>query len=200
LQEIDMAGYDDRGSGGGDYREGSPGNFGPPGGYDDRDRFRGDDDDRDRDRYKGGGSEFARNQVKGPAMGLLATAVIGFVVQIILIVLTFTAPTLFSGFLQNMQGQAKTQRERDQLNEAMQQLQQGPSVLDILAHVVALVVGGVILYGALKMKELESFGLAVTASVLAMLPWISPCCCIGLPMGIWSLVVLLNERVKSEFH
>jgi hypothetical protein len=27
----------------------------------------------------------------------------------------------------------------------------------------------------------------------------SPCCCIGLPVGIWSLVVLSNAQVRQQF-
>jgi hypothetical protein len=52
----------------------------------------------------------------------------------------------------------------------------------------------------LKMKRLESHGLAVTASILAMLPCTSPCCIIGLPLGIWALVVLSKPEVKSAFR
>jgi hypothetical protein len=33
-----------------------------------------------------------------------------------------------------------------------------------------------------------------------MIPYISPCCCLGLPIGIWALVVLNNEQVKSSFR
>jgi hypothetical protein len=31
-------------------------------------------------------------------------------------------------------------------------------------------------------------------------PCISPCCLVGLPIGIWALVVLNKPEVKSSFH
>jgi hypothetical protein len=51
----------------------------------------------------------------------------------------------------------------------------------------------------MKMKKLERYGLAMTASILAMLPC-SLCCVLGLPIGIWALVVLMKPEVKSAFH
>jgi hypothetical protein len=40
----------------------------------------------------------------------------------------------------------------------------------------------------------------MTASVIAMIPCISPCCIVGLPIGIWAMVVLSKPEVKSAFH
>jgi predicted PurR-regulated permease PerM len=67
-------------------------------------------------------------------------------------------------------------------------------------NVIAIAVGVVVLLGALKMKKLESREWAMTASILAMIPCISPCCIVGLPIGIWALVVLSKPEVKSAFH
>ena len=50
-----------------------------------------------------------------------------------------------------------------------------------------------------EMKELKQWNIAVVASVLAMVPCISPCCIIGLPIGIWALVVLMRPDVKDAF-
>ena len=33
-----------------------------------------------------------------------------------------------------------------------------------------------------------------------MVPCISPCCLVGLPIGIWALVVLNKPEVKGSFH
>ena len=58
--------------------------------------------------------------------------------------------------------------------------------------------GAVIIYGVMKMKELESYKWAVISSVLAMLP-ISPGCLFGVPFGIWALSVLFRKEVKEAF-
>jgi hypothetical protein len=67
------------------------------------------------------------------------------------------------------------------------------------SHVLSIVIGGLILFGALKMMRLQSYGLAMAASILAVIPCLSPCCCLGIPFGIWSLVVLKKPEVKSAF-
>jgi len=53
--------------------------------------------------------------------------------------------------------------------------------------------------GGLKMKKLENYGSVMTACILALLPC-GNCCCIGLPLGIWALVVLNRPEVKDAFR
>ena len=97
-------------------------------------------------------------------------------------------------------------------NPAFQDLQNqpgGPNPTDaiamagglyLVAGAVALMVAAVIIMGALKMKKLESHGFAMTASILSMIPCLSSCCLIGLPVGIWCMIVLMKPEVKSAFH
>ena len=61
-----------------------------------------------------------------------------------------------------------------------------------LLHVIVLI-------GALNMRKLQNYGLSMTASILVMLPC-SACCVLGLPFGIWSIVVLNDAGVKQHFH
>jgi hypothetical protein len=65
---------------------------------------------------------------------------------------------------------------------------------------VGIVVSAVVIAGGAKMKRLESYGLAMTSSILAMIPCCSPCCLLGLPFGIWALVVLMDPSVKAAFR
>ena len=70
----------------------------------------------------------------------------------------------------------------------------------IVMSIVSLVVTGLIIFGALKMKNLESYGLAMAAAILICVPFLSPCCLFGLPVGIWALVVLFDDEVKASFR
>jgi hypothetical protein len=72
--------------------------------------------------------------------------------------------------------------------------------MGVVSDFISAAVGVLILVGASKMQSLQNYSLAVTASVLAMLPCISPCCLLGLPFGIWALVVLNRPEVKSQFN
>jgi hypothetical protein len=65
--------------------------------------------------------------------------------------------------------------------------------------VVMIIISTVVLIGALKMKELENYGLCITVSIFALIPCISPFCFLGLPFGIWALVVLSDPAVKKAF-
>jgi hypothetical protein len=50
------------------------------------------------------------------------------------------------------------------------------------------------------MQSLRSYEFALTAAILAMVPCLTPCCLIGLPFGIWAVVVLSKAGVKSQFR
>ena len=65
--------------------------------------------------------------------------------------------------------------------------------------ILAVVVSAVVLFGALKMMRLQNYGWAMAAAILAVIPCLSPCCCLGIPFGIWALVVLSKPEVKAAF-
>lgn len=65
--------------------------------------------------------------------------------------------------------------------------------------VLASVFNLVMVFGGLKMKNLESHGLAMAAAIVAILPC-SACCLIGIPVGIWAITVLTNQDVKAQFR
>ena len=73
----------------------------------------------------------------------------------------------------------------------------GPT--NIVGQLLALGISGFIIFGALKMRNLQSYGVALGAAIVAMIPC-GGCCCIGLPVGIWALVLLLKPEVKSQFQ
>ncbi len=72
----------------------------------------------------------------------------------------------------------------------------GTSALGILGFLVA----PVIIYGAIQMMCGRSFGLSRTAAILAVIPLTSCCFVIGIPFGIWALVVLSQPDVKALFR
>jgi hypothetical protein len=57
-----------------------------------------------------------------------------------------------------------------------------------------------IILGALKMRQLRTYGLAMTGTVMALIPCTNSCCLIGLPLGIWAMIVLVNADVKAGFQ
>jgi hypothetical protein len=126
----------------------------------------------------------AADQVNGPAIGLIVVAVLGVVLAIVALIVNLAG----ASFLPNPR----------MPNEAWANMFSG--TIGAASNIVGIVVSAVILLGALKMKKLESYGMAMAASILAMIPCLSPCCVFGLPIGIWALVVLAKPEVKSAFH
>jgi len=123
--------------------------------------------------------------VNGPAIGLIITDILGALVQIVSLI-----RLLLMGGSMPMNSQM--------LGQAWVSILSGP--IGVVMGIIAILMSVVILLGALKMKKLENYGLAMTASILAMIPCFSPCCLIGLPIGIWAVVVLSKPEVKSAFH
>ena len=140
-----------------------------------------------------GASGNAASKVAGPAIGLIIAGVIDL--------LSALATAAYGVVLGNIDLEAamppgSIQGDPEAAKAAMAIV--GPFYIGL--GVVGVLVGAVIIFGGVKMKGLSGYGLAMTAAILAMIPGLSSCCLIGLPMGIWALVVLLNAEVKSAFR
>jgi hypothetical protein len=115
-----------------------------------------------------------------PAVGLLVAgginclAAVGFVLAAIFSPLTkgFSGEFVTFGFLPGAKG------------------------LVIVAATVAYAV--FVLLGGWNLMQLRSHRIAWIGSLLALFPF-SPGSVVGLPMGIWALVVMRNEQVKAAF-
>ena len=127
----------------------------------------------------------AARQVSGPSTGLLITGIIGAI---------FSLATFFSLII----GAGLSTVWWEDVPDMYAEIWEGAA--GIGSSFVVILVAAFIIYAALKMKELSQWGLAMAASILAMIPCISPCCILGLPIGIWCLVVLTKPEVKAAFH
>ena len=125
-------------------------------------------------------SAAAADAVKGPATALMVTAIIGVLLQLVSLLNRRDIPF---GLSEDPEGVGRL-------------LSAGSSPV---LTVIALAAGAVIFLGAQKMKALESHSWAMLASVVAMVPFVSPCCLIGLPIGIWSILILQKPEVKQAF-
>ena len=123
-------------------------------------------------------------KVNGPAIGLIVVAILGVVLQIVSLIFNLAGASILSNARMP--------------NEAWANMFSG--TMGAVSSIIGILLSGVILFGGMKMKKLESYGLAMAASILAMIPCFSPCCLLGLPIGIWAVVVLAKPEVKSAFH
>jgi len=128
-------------------------------------------------------------RAKAPAIAMMVVAGITFVMEIFSILanllgISFMGAADMSQF-EGMEGM-----------EWLAPLMSGS--FTVIMGAFTLIGAAVIFYGAMKMKNLQGYGLAMTAAILCLIPCFS-ICCIGIPFGIWALVVLLNADVKAAF-
>lgn len=129
-----------------------------------------------------GSDPMAATRVAGPATALIVFGSLGIAAQLFALV----ANLMQVGFGMAGPGQG----------EMPVMFSGGVAVVSAIIGAVLYVV---VIVGGLKMKNLESYGFAMAASIIAMLPC-SCCCLLGLPFGIWSLVVLSDAGVKAAFR
>jgi len=130
----------------------------------------------------------ASEMVNAPATGLMITGILT-----ILFAAYEVVSTLFSGARHMPQSMGNP--EFDKMVATMM----GP--MGLLIGGLWLLTGLLQLFGGIKMKKLEGYGLVMAASILGMIPCFSyGCCVLGLPIGIWVLVTLSKPEVKNAFH
>jgi hypothetical protein len=131
----------------------------------------------------------ALEQVNAPAILLMVTAGLGVVMSLV-------------GLAQTVMGGNQLPPELlDDPNIAQyRSIIQAAQGIGGFANVLTLLLSGLTFFGALKMRKLENFGLSMAAAIIAIIPCFGPCCCLGIPVGIWSLVVLNKPEVKSAFR
>lgn len=132
--------------------------------------------------------EMAESAVKGPAIALIITGALGVIFYafntiVVLGRLGHYTPvpagaTPFQrGFLEGMHG---------------------PGAL--VFSLFLAVLNALIIVGATRMMKLQGHTLAVITCIAAMIPCFSGLCCVlGLPFGIWGIIMLNKPDVKSQF-
>ncbi len=138
----------------------------------------------------------ASGSVRGPAIGLLIVGIFGSLVSL-------AGLALFIYLLSA--GQAATDQLasayppgplQDWIRNAYSPAQ---NRMNLAFQVIFAVMNVVILAAAVQMLRVRTFWLAVVGSVLAIVNINSLCCCLGAPIGIWSLIVLFQPGVMSAF-
>jgi DNA-directed RNA polymerase subunit RPC12/RpoP len=128
----------------------------------------------------------ARSRVLPPAICLLITGVIGLGVD------------AFSAVQWHVAG--------DQLVAQFKELFAGlgaqappPQVMVVMFASLSLLCL-VVIIAAIQMMRLQTYWLAITGTILAMINFGNLCCLLGIPFGIWSLVMLLRQDVREAFQ
>lgn len=150
------------------------------------------------------GAATVRELVNLPAIFLLVSAGLGVAMALLSLLSSLSdsdgtrTAGLVMDFLQDEGLKAK-------LREAMEQAQSEQSgasrLLGVGWSLVMLLANAVVAVGALKMRALQAWPLALTAALLSVVPCcFSSCCCVvAMPAGLWALFVLMKPEVKAAF-
>lgn len=136
-----------------------------------------------------GSREAALNAVKGPAIALIVVAAVGLALFLL-------------GTIENFMGVKPVTPSNlpPQWQAFFERLASKHGPTQGMFDLFFAAMNGVVLFAGIKMMRLESHTFVAVACVLAMLPITVNCCCLlGLPFGIWGLIVLNKPEVKSHF-
>ena len=143
------------------------------------------------------GEGAARQEVSGPAIFLMVVGGLSVANTLFNVVKLLTAgrtPVVLPPELLNNPDMA----EYLPLIEKLIEFSTGP--LAWLFTLLGLGLAVLILVGGLKMKNLENRSLAMASAIIALIPCFSCCCLLGMPAGIWALIVLSKPEVKAAFR
>ena len=134
----------------------------------------------------------AKSWVVPPAICLLITGILGFLVNTGQGIVYIAIPKAFEEM--NEKTNKLLGFGGDQMNKEGQLV--GGVIISFGTALIALLV----IVASIQMLRMRTHGFAIAGSILAMLN-IGNCCCImGIPFGIWSLVVLLRPEVRDSFQ
>jgi hypothetical protein len=147
-----------------------------------------------------------RNKINAPATGLLVYGILSCV-------LAFFAVASSALHMAGMNPLTKSQAEdmeklKDQMGaEQAEFMEQINKISNLTSGPIGLVTNGIVLaIGILtivtssKLKRFEGHTMGIVVSALACIPCTSGCCFVGIPIGVWAIVVLMDSNVKAAFR
>jgi hypothetical protein len=144
----------------------------------------------------------ARGKVIGPAVFLLLAGFLNFLVGGYLVLNSIVIYTMPPAAFEQM-----IERSQPQNAQQMKQLKQQGIDMQVVCvwiysilGVLTFLAGMLMVAGGGFMLTLRMWGLAVFASILALISPGGCCCILGLVGGIWGLVSLLNPDVRAAFR
>lgn len=169
--------------------------------YDDPRDDREDEPGHDRDDDRGDRViERAKEKMKTPAVLLLVVGIIGGLMALMNIPSLFTLDAQFKQVEEQWDNDPNLKPEqKKEMKQMLADFKDPIKVMIPISILFGLLTSGITVLGAIKIMNLKSRGLGVLASVVSMVPILSGCCCLGLPVGIWVLIVMGKPEVKAGF-
>jgi hypothetical protein len=150
--------------------------------------------------YQPTGPSAVRQRVTAPAIGLIVVGFLNLLWALYLTVnalaITVMTPQQIMAQYEAMGMQAATAgKNPDELKTQGVVLCWPLAVFSFVASLLPVL-------GGFRLLSLKSYALAMCGAISAAVPCISAtaCCGLGEAIGIWAIIVLLNDEVKSAFQ
>ncbi|MCS6863685.1 MAG: hypothetical protein RMJ56_01650 [Gemmataceae bacterium] len=142
----------------------------------------------------------ARNRVLGPAIGLLITGVLGFVLAAVNAVQFHQFDELWEKEMKKIEDDPNipANQKQEQL-DILEKVGKMIKPIIIPQAILTALLSLIILLAGVNLLKLTSPGLVKTGAVLSFIPCLSPCCFLGLVFGIWTLVVMNRAEVIAGY-
>ncbi len=135
----------------------------------------------------------AFRRIAGPAIGLIVTGCIGLFGNCL-------CGFGMAALSQNPGGGSRPAGMSDEDYRLYQDGRASAAFLQLCGMAIpAVAVYPFVIYSGIRLKGLRDRGLGIVCSILAMFPC-GPAFLLGLPIGIWALIVLMDPEVKAAFR
>ena len=88
----------------------------------------------------------------------------------------------------------ETMKEADPNFELPEGLMQGAG---LISNLVSMAIVALVIAAAISMLRLKSWALALAGAIAMVVPCLGPCCPIGIPFGVWAIVILSRADVRQ---
>jgi hypothetical protein len=94
----------------------------------------------------------------------------------------------------------KDEAMKEQMREALKQSDSNKA-LNYGWPILMLLANGFAVFGAVMMRSLKAYPVALMAAIVSAIPCLfTSCCCVfSMPAGIWAIVVLMKPDVRAQF-
>lgn len=179
-------------------------------GYDDDRRGDRYDDDRPDDRYddrdRPARGTAAAGRAAVPGLFLILNGLVGIIACVAVAGITLADPMVWAELVRKGAADQPDPQQKQKMEDMAQQMEDaikadpnGVATRTVLQYGGLIATNALAVFGGTRMRSGRGWGWGVAGSAVSLLPVATGCCCTGIPLGIWGLVVLLNPDVKAAF-
>lgn len=143
---------------------------------------------------------YAKERVRAPAVTMLAFAIVSLAMAPLSLLNLFMIPDMAQKQREMIDRNPRMPNDQKQAMKNFWDTYEKTVMISVPISLVLHVIGGALsVYGSLKMMRMQSYRWAIATSIVNIASVGHGCCFLTLFVGIWALMVLMNDRVKAGY-